>query len=143
MHRCLGVYTYIGGRSNAVDSHPCVTEVETTDKAGGQRNFGSRGRVNDGDTSGQSAQCARNVRPGSNDRRSDHEEEGDEGKASDVTAKPENLSVGDKNDGEVLENGVDGDGEELEGLGSRVDDSDEEEGDWEPSFGICPVKVSD
>lgn len=72
------------------------------------------------------------VSPGGDDGGEDHEAEGEEGGWGDGAAKPEDLSVCDNDDGQVLKDGVDWDGEELEGLSGGVDHADEEEGDWKP-----------
>jgi hypothetical protein len=42
-----------------------------------------------------------------------HERKCHEGKTSDHPVEHEHLAIGDEDDGEVLEDGVDGDGEEL------------------------------
>jgi hypothetical protein len=68
--------------------------------------------------------------------RENHETKGEEGGSGDAAAEPQNLTVGDQDDGQVLEDGVDGDGEVLQGLRRRVDHADEEEGDGEPCGGL-------
>ncbi len=50
----------------------------------------------------------------------------------DGSSEPEHLTVRDENDGEVLEDCVDGYGEVLDCPCAGVDHADEEEGDWEP-----------
>jgi len=72
------------------------------------------------------------IGPGGDDGGEDHEAEGDKGHGGDGPAEPEDFAVGDQDNGEVLEDGVDGDGEELQGFGAGVDHADEEEGDGEP-----------
>jgi hypothetical protein len=72
------------------------------------------------------------IRPRRNDRAEDHETKGEEGHICDGAAEPEDFAIGDQNDCQVLENGVDGDGKEFEGLRAGVNHADEEEGDREP-----------
>ena len=60
------------------------------------------------------------------------ESEGEERHGRDAAAEPEDLAVGDQDDGQVLEDGVDGDGEVFDCPGCCVDHGDEEEGDGEP-----------
>lgn len=73
-----------------------------------------------------------NVGPGGNDGAENHEAERTQSHGSDGASEPKHLSVCDQDDGQVLEDGVDGDGEELDGPGARVDHADQEEGDGEP-----------
>lgn len=60
-----------------------------------------------------------------------------------MTTEPNHLSVRDEDDREVLEDGVNGDREELEGFRAGVDDRDEEEGYGEPGFSVVVVEISD
>ena len=46
------------------------------------------------------------ISPGSNNGAKDHETEGEEGEAANGASKPQYLTVGDKDDGKVLENSV-------------------------------------
>lgn len=78
------------------------------------------------------SKCVLDISPGSNDRAENHESEGEEGRWSDAAAKPENLSICDNDDGQVLEDGVNWDRQELKSLGAGVDHSDKKKGDWEP-----------
>lgn len=73
-----------------------------------------------------------NVCPGRNDGAKNHQSERKESHWRNRASEPKNLSVCDQDNGQVLENGVDGDREELEGPGARVDHADEEERDGEP-----------
>lgn len=73
-----------------------------------------------------------NVGPRGNDGAENHQTEGEEGHVGDGATKPEDLTVGDQNDGQVLEDGIDGDGQELEGLGAGVDHADQQKGNREP-----------
>jgi hypothetical protein len=72
------------------------------------------------------------VGPSGNDGAEHHQAEGQQGERSHAATEPEDLSIGNDDDCQVLEDGVDRDGEELEGLGARVDHADEEERDGEP-----------
>jgi hypothetical protein len=72
------------------------------------------------------------VRPSCNDGAEDHQAEGEESHGCNRTAEPKHLAIGDKDDGQVLEDSVDRDGEELERPGTRVDHTNEEECDGEP-----------
>lgn len=72
------------------------------------------------------------VCPGSNDRTQHHETEGEQGETRNRAAEPENLTICDEDDGQVLENGVHGYRKELQSLGASVDHADEKEGDREP-----------
>jgi hypothetical protein len=72
------------------------------------------------------------VGPGSNDRTKDHETEREKSEAGHGATKPQNLSVSDKNDRQILEDCVDWNGKELKRLGSGVNHTDKEESDREP-----------
>lgn len=72
------------------------------------------------------------ISPSSNHRAENHESKRKEGRCSDASSKPQNLSVCNDDDCQVLENGVDWDRKELEGLGAGVDHTNQKEGDGEP-----------
>lgn len=72
------------------------------------------------------------ISPRSNDRAEHHQAERQQGHRGNLATKPEDLAVCNDNDGQVLEDRVDGDGEELERLGARVDHADEEDGNRVP-----------
>ena len=102
-----------------------------------------------------------------------HEAKRDQGQARNGAAEPDEFAIGDEDDGEILKDGVDGDGEVLlrceigstagggakrasetiaharaglcthEGLGARVDDRDEKEGDREPFARVVLVQVAE
>lgn len=117
----------VRGSEKDIESHPSVTGVESghlisTVGAGAGK---SRARSIGGEG-------VLNVGPGGDDGGEDHEAEGEEGGWGDRAAEPEDLAVGNDDDGQVLEDGVDWDGKELEGFGGGVDHADEEEGDWKP-----------
>jgi hypothetical protein len=82
------------------------------------------------------------IGPSSNDGAEYHHAEGQQGHGRDRAAKPQDLTVGDDNDGQVLEDGVDWDGEILQGLGSGVDHANEQERDWEPFLGLVGLVVT-
>jgi hypothetical protein len=48
-----------------------------------------------------------------------------------------------EDDGQVLEDGVDGDAEELQGLAAGVDHADQQEGDGEPFSRLVGVEVAE
>jgi hypothetical protein len=112
----------VTGAAEAVQGHPDVARVQ-----GGDLVAGGRARV--------AGQSVLDVCPCSDEGREDHETKGEESGSGDAAAEPQDLTVGDQDDGQVLENGVNGDGEVLQGLGRRVDHADEEEGDGEPCGG--------
>lgn len=82
------------------------------------------------------------VRPRGNDTRHHHETEREQRHGADRAAKPQHLAVGDQDDCQVLEDGVDGDAEELEGLGRGVDHGDEQQRDGEPFARLVDVEVA-
>lgn len=75
---------------------------------------------------------ALDISPGSNHRAQNHETERREGDGCDGTTKPENLAIGNGDDGQVLEDGVDRHGEVLQSLGACVDHTNEDERNWVP-----------
>jgi hypothetical protein len=105
---------HIGGREETVQPHPQVADVEVGEQGTGRTDegqLGTRRRVEGSSVLGDHGVV--NVGPGGDDGRTDHEEERDEGKTGDVSAEPDDLAVCDQDDGQVLEDGVDGDREEL------------------------------
>lgn len=72
------------------------------------------------------------IRPSSNDGAENHKPEGEKGRGCDASSEPQNFSVCNDNGGQVLENRVDWDGKELEGFGTSIDHTNEEEGDGKP-----------
>lgn len=83
------------------------------------------------------------VGPSRNDGAEDHKAEAQQGHAGDRSAEPEHLAVCDQNNCQVLEDGVDGDAEELEGLATGVDHANEQEGDGEPFPRLVCVEVAE
>lgn len=73
-----------------------------------------------------------NVCPSCNNGTKNHQAEGEEGHRCDRTAEPEHLAVCDQDDGQILEDGIDGDREKLERPGTCVDHTDEKESDGKP-----------
>lgn len=106
----------IRGSAENVQAHPSISGIQSGERLDG---LGSLAGV----------VC---ISPGSHDRTQDHKPEGKEGEGSNAASKPQNFAIGNDNDGQILENGVHGNREILEGLGACVDHADEEEGDGEP-----------
>lgn len=73
-----------------------------------------------------------NVCPSCDYGTEDHQTEGEEGHGGDRAAEPEYLAVCDQDDGQVLEDGVDRDREELERPSACVDHTNEEKSNGEP-----------
>lgn len=63
------------------------------------------------------------IRPCSNYRAKNHEPEREERRGSDAATEPEHFAVCDDNDGQVLEDSVDGDRKELKSFGAGIDHS--------------------
>lgn len=103
--------------AQAVDQHPDVAGVQSGDLAGGVT---------------AALNGVLDISPSGDERAENHQAEGEEGQVGDRATKPEDLSVGNQDDGQVLEDRVDGDGEELKSLGSGVDHADQEQRDGEP-----------
>ena len=72
------------------------------------------------------------VSPCGDDRREDHQAKREEAHAGDGAAKPKHFAVCDQDNGQVFEDGVDWNGEELKRFAAGVYHPDEEEGDGEP-----------
>ena len=118
---------HIGGCAHAVDHHPDVASVQSRDL------HRSVAAALDG---------VLDVGPSGNDRTEDHQTKGEQGHASDRAAKPEDLTVRDEDDGQVLEDGIHGDRKELEGLGAGVDHADQQKSNGEPYIrGRSPGKI--
>jgi hypothetical protein len=97
--------------AQAVDQHPDVSRIQSRNLAGGVT--GALDGVLD-------------ISPGGNQGAEDHQTEGEQGQISDGATEPEDLSIGDQDDGQILEDRVNGNGEELESLGAGVDHADQE-----------------
>ena len=72
------------------------------------------------------------VSPRCNDRARNHQSEGEECHGGNGTPKPENLSICDQDSRQILEDGINGNGKVLQGLGAGVDHADKKEGDGKP-----------
>jgi hypothetical protein len=108
---------HVGRGAQAVDHHPDITSIQSGNLA-----TGIAAALNG----------VLNVGPSGDDGAENHQTEGEEGHVGDGATEPEDLTIGDQDNGQVLEDGIDGDGEELEGLGAGVDHADQQESDGEP-----------
>lgn len=79
-----------------------------------------------------SARCSLDVSPSSNDGAENHHAKRKKDERRDAAAKPQDFTVRNDNNGQVLENGVDRYGKKLQCLGSGVNHSEKKEGDGEP-----------
>lgn len=111
------------GAADAVEHHPQVARVQ------GGHGLGRRGGLVPTRHAGQRVL---DVGPRGDDGAEDHEAEGEERHGRHRAAEPEHLAVRDQDDGQVLEDGVHGDGQEFQRPGAGVDHADEEERDGEP-----------
>lgn len=104
---------HIRGSADDVHAHPRITRVQGRER--------SRGIDRVADAVNRSL----DIGPRSNDGAKHHQAEGEQGQGGDAATEPEHLSVRDNDDCQVLEDGVDRHGEELQGLGARVNHADE------------------
>lgn len=118
------------GIGKTVSSHPEVADVEASISSGLTKLSGSR-------------LGNRDIGPSSDDRRKNNKEERKEGHGADRTAKPDNLTVGNENDGNILEDGEDRNRKELHGLGSGVNHQDQKNRNWQPSLGLSIVEITE
>lgn len=72
------------------------------------------------------------VSPGGNQRTEHHQAEGEESQRGDRATEPKDLAIGDQDNGQVLEDGIDRDRKELKGLGAGVNHADQQKSDREP-----------
>lgn len=121
----------VGCAAEAVEHHPDVSRVQGRDLVA---SFAALGATVAGES-------VLDVGPGGNQGGKHHQTEREEGHAGDAAAKPENLAICDENDGQVLEDGVDRDGQELEGLGRGVDHADQKERDGEPCGDLSVIEI--
>lgn len=77
-------------------------------------------------------QCSTDIGPGTDDRTQYHESKRQERETGHGTPEPENLAVGNEDDGQVFEDGVGWDGDVLEGFGGGKDHDDQETGYGRP-----------
>jgi hypothetical protein len=80
-----------------------------------------------------------NICPSSNHRAKNHESEREECRGRNASSEPQDFSVCNDNDGQVLENRVNRDGKELERFRAGIDHTNEKKGDWEPYSSISPT----
>jgi hypothetical protein len=125
---------HVRGRAEAVDQHPDVSRVESRDLVG---------CLASQSISGVGRECVGDVSPCRNDGAEDHKAEAQQGHACDGSAEPQHLAVCDQDDGQVLEDGVDGDAQELQRLAAGVDHADQQEGDGEPFPRLVGVEVAE
>jgi len=119
----------IGSGTEAVGKHPRITGIEMRDLGVAV----GRVEVRDG---------VLDISPGSDERREYHKSEREQRHASYGATEPENFAVGNDDDGQVLEDGVNGNGQELDGPSARVDHADKEERDGKPTSGDIGVEVA-
>lgn len=77
-------------------------------------------------------QSVLNICPSCNNRAEDHQAKREKGHARNRSTKPEHLAVGDQDDRQVLENGIDRDGEKLKRLCAGVNHHNEGQGYGKP-----------
>nr|POE97733.1 hypothetical protein CFP56_79220 [Quercus suber] len=123
----------IGGGAEAVEHHPHVARIEGGDLVPG---LAAR-RV-----TVEAVERVLDIPPRGDHAAHDHQTKGQQGHRGDAATKPEHLAVRDLDYGQVLEDGVDGDAEELQGFGGGVDHADEEDGDGSPFAGLIGVEVA-
>lgn len=111
-----------GGGSETVGKHPEVSEVQTVHV------FSSLGTSR--------------VTVGSKNRGEDHQQERTQSKVGNLTAKPQDLTVSNQNDSQVLENGVDRDRQVNQGLRGGVNHGNKENRDGKPLLSLIRVKLS-
>ena len=88
-------------------------------------------------------QSVLNVRPCRDHRTQYHQAEAQQLHTRHAASEPEDLAVCDEDDGQVLEDGVYRDGEELESFGRGVDHANEEQRDGKPFAGLVDVEVAE
>lgn len=109
----------VGGSAETVNQHPDVACVQ-----GGNFLVGIRGDTH--------LQGMLDIRPCCDERTHHHETEGKKNHVSNGAAEPKDLAVCNQDNGQVLEDRVDGNRQKLEGLCSGVNHADQEERDGEP-----------
>ena len=77
-------------------------------------------------------QSSGDVRPGSNDGRQDHQGKGEESEHGHASSEPNDLAICNEDNGKILEDGVDGNVEVLECLGSSPDRENKQGRDGSP-----------
>ena len=115
----------VGRSAENIHSHPRITSIQ------GRNGQGSLCTL---DLS-TSIERMLDISPSSNYRAENHKPECEKSGCCDASSEPQNLSICSDNDGQVLEDRVDRDREELKGFGAGIDHTDEEKGDGEPCAG--------
>ena len=77
-------------------------------------------------------QSVLNICPGCDHRAKYHEAEGEKRHAGNGATEPEDFTIGDQNDCQVLEDGIDRDREKLESFGTGINHNDESERHGKP-----------
>jgi hypothetical protein len=121
---------HISGGAQAIHQHPNVTGIQ-------RRHFG----VCDGGIVVIVGNGIGDISPRGNNRAHNHEAKGEKSHASDLAAKPKNLAVCNEDNGQVLEDGVDGNAQELDGPGTRVDHANEQQRYGEPFPCLVCVEI--
>lgn len=80
------------------------------------------------------------VTVGGKDRGEDHQKEGTQGHGSDGATKPQDLTVSNQNDSQVLENGVNWNRQKFQSLGRGVDHGDKQESNRHPLLSLIRVE---
>ena len=111
----------IGRGTEAVEKHPHVPSIKRGDLS---RSFGAGVAIK--------MQCMLNIRPCCNYGTQDNKTKGEECQSCHGSTEPQYLSIGGDYDGQVLENGEDGNGEVLKSFCASIDHSDQKEGDGKP-----------
>lgn len=114
----------VGRCAKTVDQHPDVSSVQSRDLAS---------------SVSAALKSISDVGPRGDNRTKHHQAKREKRQASNGATKPQHLSVRDKNDSQVLEDGVDGNREELKSLGTGVDHTDQKQSNREP-YNMTPVR---
>lgn len=110
------------GRGETVGEHPEVTQVHSVQILGGL--------------------LLSAVTVGGKNRGENHQKERAQGHGSDLTTEPQDLTVSDQDNGQVLEDRVDWDRQVSQGLGAGVDHGNQQKSDWHPLSGLILVELS-
>ena len=102
--------------AETVDQHPDIPSVQSRDPSGSIRILK---RMFD-------------IGPRGDDGAEHHQTKGEKGKTRHRTTEPQHLSVRNEDDSQVLEDGVNGDREELKRLGAGVNHTDQKQSNREP-----------
>lgn len=102
--------------AETVDQHPDVPRVQSRDPSGSIRILKRMFYIG----------------PCGDDGAEHHQTKGEKGKTRHRTTEPQHLSVRNEDDSQVLEDGVNGDREELKRLGTGVDHTNQKQSNREP-----------